>query len=183
MKKILVATSNKGKVQEIEDILKIPLDFASLEIDEVQSMDLEYVVRKKAEAAFKILKRPVIVDDVGVYLDALNSFPGPFVKYVYKLVGNKKLLNLLKNEKNRKLTVMCAVAYCDGKKVHTFVGSVKGSLSRKEIGKNGWGFDPIIIPNGENQTFAEMGLARKNELSHRRKALDKLKIFLDSQKT
>lgn len=182
MKKILVATSNIGKVQEIEDILRIPLDFTSLEIDEVQSMDLEYVARRKAEAAFKILKRPVIVDDVGVYLDALNSFPGPFVKYVYKLVGNKKLLKLLKNEKNRKLIVQSAVAFHDGKKVHTFVGTVKGTLTFKERGKHGWGFDPIIIPNGETQTYAEMGHDRKNELSHRRKALDKLKKFLDSQK-
>ncbi|KKP80571.1 MAG: Non-canonical purine NTP pyrophosphatase [Candidatus Levybacteria bacterium GW2011_GWB1_35_5] len=182
MKKIFVATQNKGKVGEISDILQIPLEFADIEIDEVQSMDLEYVARQKAKEAFKILKKPVIVDDVGVYIEAWNSFPGPFVKYAHNLLGNTKILDLLKNEKNRKVIVQSAVAYHDGRKIHTFIGTVKGTLSFEEKGKEGWGFDPIIIPYGEKLTFGEMGIKRKNQVSHRAKALDKFKKFLDSQK-
>src|SRR3972149_1427183 len=101
MKKIYIATTNKGKVEEISEMLKIPLEFAKLELDEIQSMDLEYVARKKAEEAFKILKKPVIVDDVGVYFKAWNKFPGPFVKYIHILLGNKKLLELFRHEKTR----------------------------------------------------------------------------------
>ena len=100
--KLLVATGNKGKVQELEDILKIPLEIADIDIDEVQSMDLEYVSRKKTEEAYRILKRPVITDDVGVFIEAWNNFPGPFVKYVHEILGNKKIIALLKNEKNQK---------------------------------------------------------------------------------
>lgn len=182
MKKIYMATSNKGKIKEISEILKIPLEFAKIEVDEVQSMDLEYVARKKVMEAFKILKKPVIVDDVGVYMQAWNRFPGPFVKYVHNLLGNKKILELFKHEKNRKVIVQSAVAYHDGKKIHTFIGTVKGTLAKKEKGSQGWGFDPIIIPNGQIQTFAQMGLIKKNQLSHRSKAFKKLKKFLDSQK-
>ena len=62
------------------------------------------------------------------------------------------------------------------------MGTVKGTLSLKEKGSQGWGFDPIIIPNGEKQTYAQMGLKKKNQLSHRGKAFKKLKKFLDSQR-
>lgn len=182
MKKLLLATGNKGKLEEVQGILKMPLEIAEIDLEEVQSMDLEYVARKKVLEAFKILKRPVIVDDVGVSIEVWNGFPGPFVKYLSLHVGNKKLLELLKNEKNRNVIVRSAVAYHDGQNVHTFIGEVKGTLSKEERGTEGWGFDPIIIPNGYTKTYAEMGLEGKNKLSHRRRAFDKLKKFLDSQK-
>ncbi len=179
--KLLVATGNKGKIQELEDILKIPLEFADVDIEEVQSMDLEYVSRRKTEEAYKILKKPVITDDVGVFIEAWNNFPGPFIKYVHQILGNKKILDLLRNEKNRNVIVKSAVSFHDGEKVYTFIGEVKGTIALEEKGTEGWGFDPIIIPLGETQTYAEMGTKKKNTLSHRRKAFDKLKEFLDSK--
>jgi len=182
VKKLLIATGNKGKVQELEDILKIPLETVNIEIDEVQSMDLEYVSKRKTQEAFRMLKKPVITDDVGVFIEVWNNFPGPFVKYANQILGLKKILSLLKNEKNRNVIVKSAVSYHDGKKVHTFIGEVKGTIALEERGTDGWGFDPIIIPNGETQTYAEMGFKKKNQLSHRRKAFDKFKKFLDSQK-
>lgn len=182
-KKILVATGNKGKVQEFSDILQIPLEFIDIDIDEVQSMNLAYVSKRKTEEAFKILKKPVITDDVGVFIEVWNNFPGPFVKYANQIMGLKKILELLKNEKNRNVIVKSAVSYHDGKKIHTFIGEVKGTLALEERGSDGWGFDPVIIPEGEIKTYAEMGHQNKNKLSHRRKALDKLREFLDSQKT
>jgi XTP/dITP diphosphohydrolase len=183
MKNIFLATGNKGKIKEISDILGIQLKHADIEVDEVQSMDLEYVARKKAESAFKILKKPLIVDDVGVYLSAWNNLPGPFVKYFYKLMGLPKLLKIMKKEKDRNLIVQCAVAYHDGKNIHTFLGIVKGKLALKELGKGGWGFDPVIIPNNQKLTFAQMGFKEKNKVSHRGRAFAKLKKFLDSKKS
>ena len=181
MKKLFFATSNIGKVLEFEDILKIPLEIAKLEIDEVQSMDLEYVAKKKTEEAFKILKKPVITDDVGVFIEVWNGFPGPFAKFILESLGNVRILKLLKNEKNRNVIVRSAISYHNGKKVRVFVGEVKGTLAFKERGTDGWGFDPIIIPNGETKTYAELGQIRKNQISHRKKAIDKLKEYLDSQ--
>ncbi len=182
MRKLLIATGNKGKIQELEDILKTPLEIANIEIDEVQSMDLEYVSRRKTEEAFKVLKKPVITDDVGVFIEVWNNFPGPFVKYASDILGLKKILDLLKDEKTRNVIVRSAGSFHDGEKIHTFIGEVKGTIAPEERGTDGWGFDPIIIPNGETQTYAEMGFRKKNKLSHRRKAFDKLKKFLETQK-
>lgn len=181
MKKLIIATGNKGKVGEIEDILKIPLEILELKLDEVQSMDLEYVARKKVEEAYKQVKNPVITDDVAVYIEAWNNFPGPFVKYVYSVIGIPKLLEILKNEKNRNVIVKCAVSYHDGEKVQVFIGEVKGKISNKQLGSNGWGFDPVIIPNGYSKTFAQMTSSQKNKISHRGMAFASLKKFLDSQ--
>lgn len=179
--KLLIATGNKGKVEELEDILKVPLEIANIDIDEVQSMDLGYVSRRKTEEAYKILKRPVITDDVGVFIEAWNDFPGPFAKFILDTLGNKMILKLLKDEKNRNVIVRSAVGFHDGHKMHTFIGEVKGTIALEERGTEGWGFDPIIIPAGHKLTYAEMGLKTKNQVSHRRKAFDKLKEFLDSK--
>lgn len=180
-KKLLIATGNKEKAKEVEHILNLSLEFVNINIDEVQSMDLEYVAIKKVEEAFRVLQKPVMVDDVGVFIEAWNGFPGPFAKFLLESYGNKKLLELLQNEKNRKVKVSTVVAYHDGKNIHTFLGEVDGTISFEEKGTDGWGFDPVIIPSGGNLTYAQMGHKKKNTLSHRKKALDKLKEFLDSQ--
>lgn len=182
MKKIVMATGNKGKIEEAQAILNMPLEIVQIEVDEVQSMDLAYVAKRKAEEAYKALQRPVIVDDVGVFIDAWNGFPGPFAKYILDSLGNKRILELLENEKNRNVIVKSAIGYHDGSKIHVFIGEVRGKIASEERGAQGWGFDPIIIPNGQTQTYAQMGLLGKNKLSHRKKALDKLRKFLNSQK-
>ncbi|KKP96193.1 MAG: Non-canonical purine NTP pyrophosphatase [Microgenomates group bacterium GW2011_GWC1_38_14] len=182
MKKLLFATGNKGKIIEAEHILGIPLETVNIEIDEVQSMDLEYVAKRKAEAAFKILRKPVIIDDVGVFIEAWNGFPGPFAKFILDKLGNRRVLEILKSEKNRNVTVTSAVGYRDGKNTHVFLGEVQATLAHEERGTEGWGFDPIIIPLGQKLTYAEMGLLGKSKLSHRKKALEKFRKFLDSQK-
>ncbi len=181
MKGLTFATSHKGKVEEAQKMLNIPLDIADIVVDEVQSMNLEYVAKRKVEEVFKILKRPVIIDDVGLNIEAWNNYPGPLVKFLQKIVGNEKILELLKNEKNRNVRVQSAGAYHDGKEAHVFIGEVKGTIATEQKGTDGYGFDPIIIPEGQNQTYAEMGLEGKNKVSHRRKAFDLLKAFLDSQ--
>lgn len=181
MKTILMATGNKGKILEASEILQRPLKVVNVELEEIQSMDLELVSEKKTEEAFRILKEPVITDDVGVFIEALGGFPGPFAKFMLETMGNKRLLELLENETNRKVIVKSVIGYHDGKKVHTFVGEVKGVLATKERGSQGWGFDPIIIPNGFSQTYAEMGPSGKNKISHRKIALDKLHDYLNSK--
>lgn len=182
MKEIFVATGNPNKIKEIEEILQIPLGGKIIEIDEVQSMDLAYVSRKKTEEAFRLVRKPIVTDDVAVYIDAWNNFPGPFVKFVYTVMGIPKLLELFKDEKNRRVTVECAVGLHDGESVHVFTGKVSGNLAYEQRGSNGWGFDPIIIPDGQTRTFAQMSNEEKNKISHRGLAFAQLKEFLDSQK-
>lgn len=178
---IYFATGNKEKVKEAQSILKIPIQIAEMEIDEIQSLDPSFVIRKKAEEAFKILKKPVIVDDVSVFIEALNGFPGPLIKYLREGIGNQGIVEILNSKNNRRVTIQNTIGYHDGKDVHIFLGEIKGTVSLDERGSDGWGFDTIFVPEGEEKTLAELGFDRKNEISHRRRSLDKFKEFLDSQ--
>ena len=180
MDKLYFATGNVEKVKEAHAILCVPIEIADIELDEVQSMDLEYVARKKVEEAYKIVGKPVIVDDVGFEIEALNGFPGPLVKFLFTSIGNKGVLRLLENEKNRNVTIQSAVAYHDGNEVHVFVGEITGTIAFEEKGNDGWGFDPIVIRDSEDKTIAELGFEHKNKVSHRALSLQKLKEFLDT---
>lgn len=179
---IYFATGNREKVKEAQAILKIPIEIVEMEIDEVQGLDSVFVITKKAEEAFKILQKPVIVDDVSVFIEALNGFPGPLIKFLREGIGNQGIIEILSSKNNRRATVQNAIGFHDGKKVHVFLGEVTGTIATEEKGSDGWGFDTIFIPEGEEKTYAEMGFEKKNQLSHRRRSLDKLKEYLDSQK-
>jgi len=173
-------TGNKGKMVEAERILGLPIQIADVELTEIQSLDLGEVVKDKVSKAYERVQKPVFVDDVGLFVDTWNGFPGPFIKFM-RLSGsyeNELLLKMLKNEENRAVVVKAVVGFCDGSKIQTFEGEVKGVLATQERGSDGWGFDPIFIPNGYDQTYAEMGEEKKNRISHRAIAMSKFKDFL-----
>jgi XTP/dITP diphosphohydrolase len=174
-------TSNEGKIAEAQAILGFPISITKLEIDEIQDSDIEQIAYKKVAVAFAHIKKPVIVDDAGLYIEAWNGFPGPFVKYIDKAGTYELLLQMMHSEKNRNATFKAAIGYHDGKTIHTFLGEVKGKIALEKRGENGWGFDPIFIPEGYTQTFSELHGEVKNTLSHRKKALEKLKIHLLQQ--
>lgn len=183
IEKIYLVSGNSEKLKEAQAILDIPIEITRVDLEEIQSMDLEEVARKKVGEAFGIVKKPVFVEDVALRIDALNGFPGPLVKFFLKSLGNQKVLDLLKNETNRKITVQSATGYHDGKNIHVFVGELTGTISTELRGSDGWGFDFFVIPDGYSQTLAEMGFDQKNKISHRRLALNKFREFLDNQKT
>ncbi len=182
MKKIHFATGNKGKAQEAEQILGVDVEIAPLELDEIQSMNLEDIVGHKVGQAYEKLKSPVFVDDVSLEVEIWKGFPGPFVKYLQQ-ISNDMILYMMRNEKNRRVKLIATIAYHDGKKIHYFSGHVFCTVALEARGDGGWGFDPILIPEGQNLTFAEVTDEVKNSLSHRRNALDAFKQFLDSQKS
>ncbi len=173
------ATGNKGKAEEAQKILNHPIEIVTLELDELQSMDLEKIVEHKVRQAYEIVKEPVFVDDVALYLDIWDGFPGPFVKFIHEK-GNKRLLYMLRNEDNRDGLLVATIGYYDGDSVHFFKGELKVTISREEQGEGGWGLDPILIPEGKNRTFGEISEDEKNADSHRSRALLKFKKFLDS---
>jgi XTP/dITP diphosphohydrolase len=181
IEKLVFATTNHGKVEEARAILEIPIEIAKIEVDEVQNEDVEYVARRKVEAVFEKVQQPVFVDDVSVELESWNGLPGAYVKSWLEKLTLKGILERLQYEKNRNLVVKSAIGYHDGKESMVFVGEVHGTLAYEERGKEGFGFDFSIIPEGQNLTYAEMGSEAKNRLSHRRKALDKFRDYLESQ--
>lgn len=184
MEKLIFITGNKRKVIEVQDILGFSIDILDLDLEELQENDLEKVAINKVKNAYKAIKKPLFIDDVGFYVDAWSGFPGPLIKWILKLSnGNATLLlKMLEKEKNRKATASSIVAYHDGKNIYTFLGSVKGVIATEIRGVEGFGWDAVFVPNGFKKTYDEMTFEEKNEISHRRKALNKFKKFLDSQK-
>lgn len=181
MKQLCFVTGNVDKAKEAQEILGFPLEIAKVEIDEIQDTDIEKIAFKKAKDAFAVLQKPLIVDDAGLYINAWNGFPGPFVKHLAKAGGNELILRLMQTEANRTVILRAVIGFHDGEKIYTFVGEASGIMTKEERGTDGWGFDPIIIPSGHSRTFAEMGAEEKNNISHRKKALEKFREFLQEK--
>jgi len=168
---LFFVSSNNHKYQEakiILDSLGINLGFLKSTLEEIQSNSLHNIAMAKARDAFSKFKKPIIIEDDGLFIDSIDGFPGPYSSYVFKTIGNKGILNLLKN--NRKANFVSIITYCDKTNLQSFEGKLDGKISKTLKGK-GWGYDPIFIPNNSVKTFAEMN--NKNELSHRFKALKK----------
>ena len=170
-------TSNDEKVKEAQAILGFPIEIKKVDLDEIQHTDITEVVKQKAKDAYAIVQSPVIVDDVGFYVDVWNGFPGPFVKFLRQNDTNDLLLYLMRQETNRKIKAVSAIGFYDGERAEAFIGEMEGELTTEERGK-GWGFDPIIIPLGYTQTVGELGEEVKNKISHRKLSLEKFKEFL-----
>ena len=164
-------SSNSNKYKEAKSILDsfgIRLGFFKLTLEEIQSNSLTEIAENKAKDAFSKCKKPIIIEDDGLFIDSLNGFPGPYSSYVFKTIGNKGILKLLSSKRNAKFVSI--ITYCDKKTLKTFDAKLDGTISKSQKGK-GWGYDPIFIPKTSRKTFAETN--QKNELSHRFKSLKK----------
>lgn len=179
MKDLYFVTSNIGKADEAKLILNMELKIASLELPEIQSLNMEEIARQKALKAFELVHSTLFVEDTGLFIKAWNGFPGPFIKYLKDSVGNDGILNMLKGETNRVAIARTAVAFYDGRDLKVFTGEVEGEISKTQRGDS-WGWDPIFIPKGSELTYAELSKEGKNKVSHRRKAFDQFKVFLSS---
>jgi XTP/dITP diphosphohydrolase len=177
MKEFIYVTSNDNKAREVAETLDIKIKRVSIELDEIQEMDLEKIIKHKTKEAYSKLKGPVIVEDVGFYIEDWNGFPGPLIKWFHATVGYDKLTKIL-SEKNRNAEFVVAYGLYDGKVFHSFMGISKGRIAPFPRGEGGWGFDTIFIPWGYRKTFAELGGSIKLKISARRIALEKLRRFI-----
>ncbi|MEM0203974.1 MAG: XTP/dITP diphosphatase [Archaeoglobaceae archaeon] len=170
---MLFITSNEGKFREAREIARkfsIEIEWLKMEYEEPQGKDLEEIAVKSAKILSKEIGKPFFIEDSGLFIEALNGFPGPYSSYVFKTIGNRGILKLMEGVENRKAYFKAVVAFCDGREIRTFEGVVYGEISTEIRGEKGFGFDPIFLYG--NKTFAEMG-EEKNLFSHRRKALEK----------
>ncbi|MEM3839168.1 MAG: RdgB/HAM1 family non-canonical purine NTP pyrophosphatase [Candidatus Micrarchaeaceae archaeon] len=171
-------TSNKHKLAEMRQILGMKMRSANIEVGEIQSIHAEEVALDKAMRAFATLKKPVIVEDTALYINALNGFPGALVKFMELSLGSNGICRLMRQYSDRRATAETCIVLYDGKKIKKFIGSVAGTISNKVRGSSGFGFDTIFIPAGYSRTFAEMGTEEKNKISHRMKAAVMLRSYL-----
>lgn len=187
---LIFASHNENKVSEIRSILPKGIHLLSLtdidfhtEIEETGST-LEANAKIKAETIYEKTGKNVFADDTGLFVEALNGEPGIYSSR-YAGTGNStdniiKLVGEMKGKENRKAyfkTVICLI--WEGE-VHFLSGEVHGEIIEDERGLSGFGYDPIFIPNGYSQTFAEMNLEEKNRISHRSKAVEKLINFVEN---
>ena len=181
--KIVFVTGNAGKFAEIREILEsVGIEAIQNKGDypEIQADDLEPIAAASAKAAADDLGIPVLVDDSGIFIKALNGFPGPYSRFVEDHLGNPRILKLMENETNRDAYFKTVIAFCEPRKEPiTFSGIVDGKIAFEERGDGGFGFDPIFDYNGK--TFGELGIEFKNTISHRRRALDKFLEWISLQ--
>ena len=169
-------TSNIHKFQEARRVLseyKIAAAKLKVEAVEIQDDSLENIAKASVLDAVKNCGLPVFVEDAGLFVEALQGFPGPYSRYVYDTVGVDGILKLMKNTENRGAYFMSAVAFGSPEEQPVcFVGRVEGKISLRKRGTAGFGYDPIFKPlKGDGRTFAEMTTAQKNRFSHRAGAL------------
>ncbi len=134
-------SSNRHKFKEAEKILSsfgIELSFFHHELQEIQSDSLKEIARFKAAVAYKKLKKPLIIEDDGLFVDSLGGFPGPYSSYVFGTIGNDGILQLLKQKRNAKFVSI--ITFCNKKIIKNFEACVVGTISKKPKG-DGWGYN------------------------------------------
>ncbi|MEM1622704.1 MAG: XTP/dITP diphosphatase [Sulfolobales archaeon] len=181
--RLYLVSRNQGKIKELSYLSReygielIPLDIPKVE---VQSESLQEVALYSATVAYLTVRKPVIVEDSGLYIKQLKMFPGALSSYVYKTIGVRGVLKLMEGVKDRgaffKSVIALAAPRVRGVKL--FQGVVYGTISDEPRGTGGFGFDPIFIPSGYTKTFAEMSVEEKNKVSHRAKAFRGLAEWL-----
>jgi XTP/dITP diphosphohydrolase len=196
--KIVLATRNKNKVEEIREILKMYLgdeifsqiellssaDFQIPEIEE-DGKTYEENALKKAREVYKFTKLPSLADDSGIEVEILGRRPGVFsASYAGEGAtdeeNNKKLLKELENVpiEKRKAKFKCVIAYVDSVEERIFYGETSGKVIFEPLGDGGFGYDPLFLPDGFDLTYAQLPGEVKNRISHRSKALQKFAEFL-----
>ena len=194
MKKIVLSSDNKHKVKEIQEILKENVEIitkseiglGNLEVEENYNT-LEENAYIKAKAIKDATVYGVIADDTGLFVEALNGEPGVhsarYAKDHSDSTNRKLLLKKLENEKNRKAYFKTILVYIDeNNNRYDFEGIIKGTITEKELGKTDFGYDAIFKPEGYEKTFGEMTDVEKNQISHRKNAVIKLKKHLEEQR-
>lgn len=178
---MIIVTHNQNKYMEYEEMFfekGMELEWFNYEYPEIQSDSLKEIAEFSMKYVSKLINKPFFLEDTGLFISTLNGFPGPYSSYVQSKIGNKGILKLLEGADDRNAKFISIIGFFDGKDFHFFEGVLNGQISLEEKGKNGFGYDPIFVPNGKNKTLAEMDISEKNAISHRKNALDKMIDYL-----
>lgn len=178
--KIYFVSSNKNKIDEVKAILgsnEIEVIAVDKKIHEIQSEDMEKIVRDKAIKVFEKIRRPLLVEQTGLLIKDFGNLPGGLTQIFWDSLEADKFGEIFSHIGSAEVTAKTVLAFCDGKKVYTFDGTVDGKIISPPRGDRKFQWDCVFVPQGYDKTFAEMG-AEKNKISMRRVALEKLRDYL-----
>lgn len=172
--KISLVTSNQGKLREFRSVLA-PLGFevehSTEECDEIQADTLREVVLSCLAQLKGRRLGDIIIDDSGLFIDALKGFPGVYSAYALKTLGIKGVLDLMEGVEDRSAHFECCIGATVGGEDMIVTGRCNGTIAFAPSGSEGFGFDPVFTPAGHSQTFAEISIGEKSLISHRGRAL------------
>ncbi len=170
---IVLVTQNKHKLKELRPLFEefdVPFETTKHEKFEIRSIDVSAVALEAARLAYKEIGKPVVVDDTGLYIDALSGFPMAYAAFVAETIGIDGILKLMEGVENRTARFVISAGYADSSQTRTFLGEMKGTISVRESGAEGFGYDPIFVPENYTKTYAELTFSEKIGISHRTKA-------------
>jgi XTP/dITP diphosphohydrolase len=174
-------TGNPNKLREAREILGVDIQQADPgELNEIQTIYVDELIRHKADEAYKIIGAPIIVEDTGLVFHAWNGLPGALIKWFLETVDNEGLIKMLRGEKDRTALAQCFIAFNDGSDIRVVKGEISGTIAESVRGENGFGWDKIFIPEGHDRTFGEMTADEKNSFSMRKRAFENLRTLFKS---
>lgn len=173
-------SSNEYKIKETQIIFAdsgIKIRPYSIKIEEIQTLDVTKLVKDKLLKAFSIIGRPLFVEHTGLYIPALNDFPGGLTQIFWDSLQADLFAQIIGNLDRPEARAITTIGYCDGKKIHICQGSMEGTIAKEPRGKKDFQWDCVFIPKGKDKTFSELG-EEKNLISMRKLALEKLKTII-----
>lgn len=177
-------SGNPYKVEEVKRIL-VPAGVevvpVSRKIEELQTEDVEALVKDKLIKAFEAIGRPLFVEHTGLYLSGLNGLPAGLTQIFWDRLQADRFAALVAGLGDAKVTAKTILGYCDGRKMHLFEGAIDGTVPAVPAGPTDFQWDCVFVPDGFTQTFAEMGVV-KDSISMRRKALDLFAAHIKASK-
>jgi non-canonical purine NTP pyrophosphatase (RdgB/HAM1 family) len=156
MKQFIYVSGNKKKSEYLSHLLGLPVECHDVDLDEIQTLDINKLVEHKARQAYKLLNKPVLVEDQSLIFNALDGLPGPFIKF---FVSGKNLnicCRMLDGFKDRSARAESTFGYYDGETLSIISSGLNGKISDVPKGEGGFGWDPIFIPEGYDKTRAEL---------------------------
>jgi XTP/dITP diphosphohydrolase len=172
--RLTLVTSNRGKLEEFRSALAplgVEVSHSEEECDEIQADTLREVVLSCLVQLKRKKMEDIVIDDSGLFVHALNGFPGVYSSYVLRTIGMEGILRLLEGTQDRSAHFECCIgASIEGRQI-TVTGRCEGTIAAAPSGHEGFGFDPIFVPSGFYRTFAEISITEKNSISHRGRAI------------
>jgi non-canonical purine NTP pyrophosphatase (RdgB/HAM1 family) len=176
----IFVTGNMDKVHWVEKFLGQKIEHHKLDLDEIQDLDPAKVLEHKAIEAYRIIQRPVLVEDTSLVFKALGQLPGPLIKFFLEELGNDGLCRLLDGYEDRSAIATITFGYYDGTEFKPFSAELFGKISPIPKGEFGHGWDGIFIREGQSKTNAEMTETEYAQNSARKVAILKFATYMKS---